>query len=328
MLKLGIVGTNWITDQFIAAANESGCYMLHSVYSRKLETAKKFGEKYEKEIRYFNQMEDFLSDEELEVVYIASPNGLHFEQTKEVLNHKKHAIVEKPAFSTPFEFAQITVLAKANGVFFFEAIRNLHDESFSLIQEFVCSKEVWGASFNYAKYSSRMDRVLNDEVPNIFSLKFSGGALMDLGVYLVYPAIALFGVPREVHYFPTLLKTGVDGQGMAILDYGEFKVTLEVGKMNDSFAPSQVYFSDGTLVIDDIANLEGACLHSRKGESQELKLIPKENGMSDEASVFAKIIEKNDTEKFGELTLLAKQVNQVMYDLRKSAGIRFASDGE
>lgn len=63
------------------------------------------------------------------------------------------------------------------------------------------------------KYSSRYDQVLAGEVPNIFSTRFSGGALMDLGVYLVYATIGWFGMPSEVHYFPRKISTGVDGLG-------------------------------------------------------------------------------------------------------------------
>ncbi len=79
------------------------------------------------------------------------------------------------------------------------------------------------------KYSSRYDQVLDGEEPNIFSTHFSGGALMDLGVYLVYAAVAWFGMPKEVHYFPRKISTGVDGLGwgsyvMRILMYRSSQV--------------------------------------------------------------------------------------------------------
>jgi len=328
MLRYGIIGTSSITDNFIDAATNTNDYKLHSIYSRKLGTAKEFGQIYGENIAYFDNLDLFLQDENLDVVYVASPNGVHFAQTKAALKAKKHVIVEKPAFSNPKEMQEIIQTARDNGVYFFEAIRNIHDKNFPIVKDALIDKEIWGASMHFAKYSSKMDAYLNDEEPNIFSIKFSGGALMDLGVYLIYPAIYLFGVPKNVTYIPTLLKTGVDGYGVGVLDYGKFKVTFENGKMNDSYNKSEIYLADGTLEISDISNLGGAVLKLRGQAERDLGIIAQKNNMVDEAKVFAKIIQDKDDKAFEKWAQLAKEVNQVMYDLRKSAGITFAADEE
>ena len=76
MLKLGIIGTGAISHHFIEAAHASGEYQLVAVYSRKLETAASFASRYEN-IQLFDQLEDFFKSS-FDVVYIASPNSLHF----------------------------------------------------------------------------------------------------------------------------------------------------------------------------------------------------------------------------------------------------------
>jgi len=326
MLKYGIIGTSFITDSFIDAAGKTHDYKLHSIYSRNISRGKEFGQVYGQDIQYFDNLDIFLQDPQLDVVYIASPNGIHFEQTKKALEYKKHVIVEKPAFSNPKEMQIILDTARANNVFFFEAIRNIHDKNFSLIKDALLGKEVWGASLNFAKYSSKMDQYLAGDEPNIFSRKFSGGALMDLGVYLIYPALALFGLPKAVAYHPTLLKTGVDGYGVGILDYGKFKVTFENGKFNDSFKHSEIYLADGTIVIEEISNLKAATFHERGKGAKDLGIAPYPNNMVGEAKVFAKIIQDKDTAEFEKFAKLAQEVNQVMYDLRTSANIEFDAD--
>ncbi|MDU4624090.1 MAG: Gfo/Idh/MocA family oxidoreductase, partial [Enterococcus gallinarum] len=102
MIHLGIIGTNWITDQFVQAAHETGRYHLTAVYSRKLATAQSFAEKYG-EVTCVDDLTAFFQLEELDTVYIASPNSLHFEQAKQGILSGKNVIVEKPAFSTPSE---------------------------------------------------------------------------------------------------------------------------------------------------------------------------------------------------------------------------------
>lgn len=198
MLNFGIVGTSDISHRFIEAAHLSGHYQLQAVFSRKLETAAAFSEQYEG-VDLYTEWVKFLSAP-IDVVYIASPNALHFEQAKAVLAAGKHAIVEKPMVSTPQELEQLRRVAQENNVFLFEAARNYHEQAQAIIREFLTDKTILGGSFGYAKYSSKMPELLAGQMPNIFSTDFSGGALMDLGVYTLYAAIGILGTPRTARY--------------------------------------------------------------------------------------------------------------------------------
>ena len=79
MLKLGVIGTGAISHHFIEASHASGEYQLVAVYSRKLETAATFASRYQ-DIQLFDQLGDFFKSS-FDVVYIASPNSLHFKQS-------------------------------------------------------------------------------------------------------------------------------------------------------------------------------------------------------------------------------------------------------
>lgn len=331
MIHLGIIGTNWITHQFVEAAIETGKYMLSAVYSRKLETAQNFADKYQGNVSCETELATFVSLSELEVIYIASPNSLHFSQAKAAILAGKHVIVEKPAFSTPKEMAEILQLAKEKQVLFFEAARNIHEKSFKKIAEALPEQaQIIGANFSYMKYSSRYDLVLEGQEPNIFSPKFSGGSLSDLGVYPVYAALGWFGKPDEVHHFARKITTGVDGIGTIILRYATFDVTIQHGKISDSFLSSEIYLQDGTLWLNAINAIEKAEIHDRKGEIQTLEIHVEKNPMVEEAADFAEIItEPNQPEnqkRYKEWLTLAHDVNQVLFEMRKQAGIHFAAD--
>jgi predicted dehydrogenase len=333
MLKLGIIGTNWITEKFVHAAIDTKKYELTAVYSRKIETAKAFGQKFNDQVKNFDDVTAFFESDAFEVVYIASPNGLHFEQAKQAIENGKHVIVEKPAFSTPYEMDEIIDLANRKNVFYFEAAKAIFEKSFEQIKNALPedTTRIWNASFSFAKYSSRMDAVLEGEEPNIFSPKFSGGALMDLGVYILYAVVGLFGKPRGGVYFPTLLPTGVDGNGTGILAYETFNVTIQVGKSITSVAPSQIFLDNGTIVIDEISEVHAVEFISRTpGESKAFDIQPHENTMYDEALAFANVLLHPDNpkqgEKYEEWVQLSRDVNEVQYTLRKSAGIEFAAD--
>lgn len=331
MIHLGVIGTNWISHQFVAAALETKKYDLTAVYSRKLESAQEFGSKYG-DVEYAIDLETFFGIAHMDTVYIASPNSLHFEQAKQAILAKKNVIVEKPAFSNPAEMDEIIQLANQQKVFFFEAARNIHETSFKKIGDLLPLKNrILGANFSYMKYSSRYDQVLDGQEPNIFSPHFSGGALMDLGVYLIYATIAWFGMPKESHYFAKKVATGVDGLGTAILRYDEFDVTLQAGKIGDSFLDSEIYFENGTLVLDGINAISKAEFHDRnRKETDIISLTVEENPMVEEALDFAEVIlnptDKDWGLKYEEWIELARNVNKVVTTLRKSAGIIFTAD--
>ena len=112
MLKLGVIGTGAISHHFIEAAHSSGEYKLVAVYSRRLETAATFASRYQN-IQLFDQVEDFFKSS-FDVVYIASPNSLHFAQAKAALYAGKHVILE----------SQLS-LSHKNGWIWFKQLRKI-----------------------------------------------------------------------------------------------------------------------------------------------------------------------------------------------------------
>lgn len=333
MIELGVIGTNWITHQFVQAARDCGKYKLTAVYSRKMTTAEEFAKPYGA-VNCMTDLDDFLHLNTLDVVYIASPNSLHYSQAKAAILAGKHVIVEKPAFSTPKEMAEIISLANEKDVLFFEAARNIHEAAFRKVKDFLPGPEhVIGANFSYMKYSSRYDQVLQGEEPNIFSPQFSGGSLADLGVYPIYATLAWFGKPSEVHHYARKIKTGVDGMGTLILRYDLFDVTILHGKIGDARLGSEIYLDNGTLELDGINAINKAEFVDRKQKTiEKIEIKARENPMIEEAKDFAKIIEaphdQKNVNRYEEWVELARTVNLVLFEARTQADIRFSADKE
>lgn len=330
-LNLGIIGTNSITNVFVDAALESKLYSLKAVYSRSVEKAESFGKPYGADV-FETDLTVFAQHPEIDVVYVASPNSLHFEQAIELMKHGKHVIVEKPMFSNPNEWEKATQTAKENNVFMFDAARHIHEENFQRVKAEVQNIEnIQGANLTYMKYSSRYDNVLNGEEPNIFSLKFSGGALADLGVYLIYAAISWFGMPQSSHYFAQKVSTGVDGKGTMILRYPTFDVTMQTGKIASSYLPSEIYGLNKTISLDGVTGISAIEIIDRKsGLKDNIAKSAQKSPMIEEAIAFADVInhaeDKERLKDYQEWTNLSQQVNQVLYELRKDAGIVYPAD--
>lgn len=198
MIRFAVVGTNWITKQFVDAAHETGKYKLTAIYSRSLEQAQAFANDYPVE-HLFTSLDELAQSPDVDAVYIASPNSLHFPQTRLFLSHKKHVICEKPLASNLQEVEAAIALAKENNVVLFEAFKTASLPNFLLLKETLPKVgKLRKAFINYCQYSSRYQRYLDGENPNTFNPAFSNGSIMDIGFYCLASAVALWGEPRAV----------------------------------------------------------------------------------------------------------------------------------
>lgn len=113
-LKIGIVGVGNIADIHAQALNESSNAELASVYSRNENNVRNFGEKYN--ISWYTDWESFISDKNLDVVSICSPNGTHLDYGKKAAEAKKHVVVEKPIEVTIKRAQQLIDACEKNDV--------------------------------------------------------------------------------------------------------------------------------------------------------------------------------------------------------------------
>ena len=313
MLKLGIIGTSWISHEFITAAHQTGHYHLQSVYSRKMKTAQEFCEPYGA-ISCYTDFIDFLDSE--------------LDQAKLAILAKKHVIIEKPAVTTPSEWKELIKLANEHQVYLFEAARNYQEAAFQVVKNFLSNQEILGANFTFAKYSSKLPALLAGEMPNIFSDVYAGGALMDLGVYCLYLAIGFFGEPISSHYSAQQLPNSVDLYGQGVLIYPDFQVAIQTGKNITSHLPAEIYTKTGTLTLNAVAAINQARFVSYSGEVIDLPIQPCPHQMQEEAEAFALAIAHQKPSAYLEWLQTAEQVHETLYQMRQSAGIQFKDEKE
>ncbi|MDP4083367.1 MAG: Gfo/Idh/MocA family oxidoreductase [Bacillota bacterium] len=326
-MNFGTVGTGWITSSFIEAAQASKQLHLTSVFSRSEEKARLLADTYGAST-IFTSIEEMAKSSEIDAVYIASPNSIHYSNTLTFLKNKKHVICEKPIFSNIAESDEAFRIAEENGVFLFEAIRNIHTPNFKILKEKLSmAGDVRSAILPYIKYSSRYDLYLQGEEPNIFSSKYSGGALVDLGVYPIYLAVGLFGEPKKVSYHPVKLRSGVDGSGTLVLEYQDFVCTILCSKVSHSTILCEIHGEAGTFVLEDAAPISKIeFIDSHTNDGQALSVLQEEKDMVYECLNFVRIIETKDHTEYEKLKKWSQIVLQITEEARKQNGIIFASE--
>lgn len=334
-LRFGVVGTGWITSEYIHGALDTGLWELTAVYSR----TKERGEAYAKEQAklyhapvptVYAELESLARSPEIDAVYVAAPNVMHYADCKLLLSAGKHVICEKPLCAQAEKVKELQQIAKEQAVVFLEAIMFLHLPQRKLLEEALSKLgTITLARLDFCQRSSKLDSYLSGELPNIFNPALETGALMDLGVYCVYPALALFGEPDSFSVSPLLLPNGIDGAGCVTLHYPDKLVLLTYSKMGQAGANTDFQGTDGTLSVDSISRIAGMRLREKNGTVTELYgQDEKYKLMGSEARDFYRYITKpaetaGEYQRCSELSL---SVSAFMESLRKEANIKFPSD--
>lgn len=273
VVNYGVIGTSWITSSFIEAARKVPDLKLAGVYSRSKERAAEFALQHAAN-EIFTSLEEMADSKAIDAVYIASPNSLHYEQSKLFLQKKKHVICEKPIAVNSELVKDLFKTAQENNVIFMEAYKCIHMPQLALLLEAMKKiGKITAAKFDYCQLSSKYPALERGELPNIFNPIFNTGCIMDIGIYCVYPALFLFGKCDKLSAYATKHPNGIDLCGGSILSYSDKIVTLTYSKVGDGRSMSELIGDKGTITIERISNLAGITLHHTDGSREIISEI-------------------------------------------------------
>ena len=251
-IRFGVVGTNNITDWVIAGGRQDERFELTAVCSRTQERAKEFAAKHGIP-HIFTSLEEMASSPLIDAVYIATPNYVHAEQSILCMNHGKHVLCEKPFASNAKEVRLMIEAAKKNKVTLMEAMISTLNPNFAIAKERMKDLGTIRRYFaSYCQYSSRYDKFKEGIILNAFKPELSNGAVMDIGIYTIYPMVALFGKPQQIEAQGIVLHTGADGQGAVNFQYEGMNATVLYSKIANSALPTEIEGEAGNLLLDKI----------------------------------------------------------------------------
>ncbi|MBU0905195.1 MAG: Gfo/Idh/MocA family oxidoreductase [Firmicutes bacterium] len=326
MTRIGIVGTNWITERLLDAASAVENFELAAVYSRTSERAEEFGTKYGI-TNLFTNLEEMAESEEIDAVYIATPNSYHAEQAILFLQHGKHVLCEKPLAANATEVARMIQAAKNHNVLLMEAMKSTLLPNFKVIQDHLHKIGPVRRYFaSYCQYSSRYDKYKEGIVLNAFNPNFANGSLMDLGVYCLYPLVTLFGEPKEVKATGLILDSGVDGEGSVILKYDDKDAVVMYSKITNSYLPSEIQGEKGSMIIDKIHSAEKVEIHYNDGTIEPLTVEQSHPAMYYEVKEFIDLIKQQKMESTTNSFENSLTTMQVLDKVRKEICLVFPND--
>ena len=321
-MNLCAIGTGAITKSMLAEFNRSDVLHVTAIYSRKEETGRAMAEEFGIE-KIYTSMEEMLADTSIEMVYVASPNSIHYGQTKAALLAGKHVICEKPFAPTVAETDELIALAKEKHLLLFEAITTAHHPHYGFVKESLPKLgKLKVVSAVFCQFSSRYPALLAGKPSPVLNHAFAGGALMDINLYNIHFIVGLFGAPKSVRYFPNCHETGVDTSGMLVLEYEDFVCQCIGAKDCAARNGVQIIGEGGYMEITpSSSNCQTVELNVRGQEAVKVHLP--ENPWYHEVQDLGRLVAAGDYDYCYKALETTHNVVEVLEKARKYAGFGF-----
>lgn len=251
-MNVGILGAGKIAGVMARTLNGMEDANAYAVASRDAARAEIFAEEYHVE-RAYGSYEEMLEDENVDLVYIATPHSHHLEHGRMCVAHGKPVLCEKAFTANAKQARALLDEAKEKNVFVAEAIWTRYMPSRSIIMDILAGGELGELHMLSANLGYRLvqkERLTNPEL--------AGGALLDVGVYPLNFASMFFGNEIEkITSSCVKFETGVDGQAAVILTYKDGRIaTLHTGMFAPTEQYGMIYGSKGYLIAYNINNID------------------------------------------------------------------------
>ena len=325
MIRLASVGTSAITEKFLAACRLTGRYEFHTAYSRSIKNGEGFANA--QGFKHFsNDLRAVAENPEIDAVYIATPNVFHYEQSWLFLEKGKNVICEKPIATDCGKYDELLSLADKKGLIYAEAIMSRHSAGRKVLLDAISQiSRISQARIDYCQLSSRYEKFKKGEMVNIFDMSLAAGTLMDLGVYCVYAAVDLLGMPDTVSASAAFADNGADLSGGAVLGYKDFTAVLSYSKIGQSAVGSEIVGDKGVVKIGSVSQYADISLVKDGKETLLLGTPDRAEVMRGEAQRFAEYIENMDAflSDYKSVCELTHNVHSVMDLIKQSAKIKY-----
>jgi len=248
MFKVGIIGAGWIAEKMAAALAPLEDYCVYAIASRSIEKAQAFAERWNI-AKAYGSYEEMVADNDIDLVYIATPHSHHYPHAMLALNAGKPVLVEKAFTANAAEAQELTDTARKKGLFITEAIWTRYMPLSHKVREIMESGIIGEPRVLTATLCYMMEfkeRILRPDL--------CGGALLDLGVYALNFARMYFGtdIVRTVsncHMGPT----GIDLEECISLSFADGKMAnLQAGTLCLNDRQGIISGTEGYIRVDNI----------------------------------------------------------------------------
>jgi len=214
-VRWGILGAGRIAEKFCAGITMVDGASVYAIASRDADNARAFAARWKAPVHY-HQYSALMSDENIDIIYIATPHTFHHAQTIACLQHNKPVLCEKPMSLGYHLTKEMTDLATEKKLFLMEGMWTACMPFIEKIQTIIKAGTIGTLQYISADFGFTAPI---DPEGRLFNPALGGGAMMDVGIYPLYLAVSLLGEPTDVKGVAGIAASGIDEYANVVLQF-------------------------------------------------------------------------------------------------------------
>ena len=216
-LNWAVIGCGHIANEMAQAMAELN-KKFYGIFSRTKENAEAFAEKYGIE-KVYGSADELFADDNVDIVYIATPHNRHIEYILKAAESKKHVLCEKAITLNSDELDKAIGACEKNGVVLAEAMTIFHLPVYKEVDKYIASGALGRLKMLEVNLGSNK---VYDMTNRFFNPELAGGAMLDIGVYaLSFVRYFMSENATDVKSTYKLAPSGVDEQAIMLLTNGK-----------------------------------------------------------------------------------------------------------
>lgn len=326
-MQWGILATGTIAHKFAQTVAQMGAEgeRIAAVGSRSVEKARTFAQQYGIP-RCYGSYQELAEDPEVEAVYIATPNTLHYEDCRLCLEQGNHVLCEKPFTINVRQAMELNALAQEKGLFLMEAFWTWLLPAYEKLRELIAADAIGTVQsitcqYGFAAQGARKDRKFNSGL--------GGGALLDIGIYNLGFLRTVTGCD------PLMFETeqvqineyGTDEYSKLRLSYPEGCTAESVQTIGQELVRhAQIMGTKGSIFLPDFQHAELLELEHTDGTRERFELPVEINGFEYEIREASRCVRESRSfsDRYTPQDSLA--LTKLMYEIRMSWGMYFEGE--
>lgn len=244
VLRWGVIGTGWIAEHFVASVQRNTGQLIVAVGSRDAGRSAVFAGRHDIP-RAHGSYAELAADDEVDVVYVATPHTEHLACARLALEAGRHVLVEKPLGLDAEQAAEIAELAAERKRFCMEALWTFFLPKLDVVRQVLeagALGEIHTVLADNGEHFTSEHRIMRADL--------AGGPLLDLGTYPVAFALWVLGEPERIHAAGQPHPAGVNGQAAAIMTTaGGAQAALHTTLFSDTPTTATIAGTEGTLTL-------------------------------------------------------------------------------